>query len=170
MDDPVAKLLTNTAATLRREWEDFVGVAYILLPEAVDDAAAAIARASKVGVESIRRRLYGVQKAKSLGYSKEEIIGMGQEKILSMAQEKKREERYTETVTMLFRIPGSQREIVQQQIKRVQRVLKMKTHEEFWDWWLGQMVHTTDAEILHSGGEASRPKTDPDPLPPKHQL
>lgn len=162
-DNAVAALLSKTALTLRQEWIDFVNVAYILTPDSVDDAAGAIAKVSGVGTESIRRRMYGVQKAKTLGYSQAEIIEFGQEKVLSMAHKEKRAESYTQMTKLIFNVPGSQRELVQAQVARVRTILRL-TVEDFWDWWLAQMYAASDDDIRHSASVPAakvRPKDAP---------
>ena len=165
----LARLLNETAVTLQNEWKLLVQVGYDLHSDSVEDVAKAISRRGQYGVESIKRKLHGIQKARALGHSAEDIIKLGQEKVLGMAQQERRAEKYTQTTTLIFRgIAGSQKELIQSQITRVKRILNIREAEMFWDWWLSQLMTATDDEIRHSAGHAKQPTMRPKDAPKDH--
>jgi hypothetical protein len=148
------EILTQRAAVeLRSEWATFVELATSINEDAVEATAGALSIVSKVGADSIRRKLYAVQKIKRLGFSVEEIIAMGQEKVLGDVQRARRTESYRETVVMKWSIPGSLRELVSIQQKRIMALLQIGDSTGFWDWWVAQMRNASDEDILATKGE-----------------
>jgi hypothetical protein len=150
----VAVLVQRLANDLRCEWADMVGVAVRILKEkeTVEQVAGALAKVSRVGVDSIKRKLVAIQKMSQNGFSEKEIVTMGQEQVLGRFQKEKRQDTYEEEVWLRFKIKGSQREIVMQQIERVKKILGFTTSEEFFDWFHAQLSSTTDEELKHSAG------------------
>jgi glucose-6-phosphate dehydrogenase assembly protein OpcA len=150
----VQVLCSRAATSLRSEWTDIVAVSVRILPEkqTVDEVAGALAKATRVGIESIKRKIVAVQKMHSLGFSEAEIVAMGQEQVIGQFQKEKRQDNYQNEVWMKFKVKGSQREIVMQQIERVMTVCGFKTKEEFFDWMYAQLANTTEEELKHSAG------------------
>lgn len=151
----IVQILTTRAATsLRSEWVDLVAVSVRILSEkqTVDEVAGALAKVARVGVDSVKRKVVAIQKMHSLGFSEEEIVSMGQEQVLGQFQKEKRQDNYTNEVWMKFKLKGSQREIVMQQIERVKKICGFKTSEEFFDWFYAQLVNTTDEELEAAAG------------------
>jgi hypothetical protein len=139
---------------MRSEWSMLVSVTCALLPEDVDAVVPGLAAAVKIGPESIKRKMDAILYAKSLGHSVEDISEMGQERVVSDWNKSRRVANYQETVVMKWSVPGSQRELVQEQERRVKRILGIQTSEQFFDWWLAQMTNATDEEIKDSAGAA----------------
>lgn len=150
----VAVLCSRAATSIRSEWADLVVVSVRILSEkqTVDQVAVALAKVSKVGIESIKRKIIAIQKMHGEGFSEEEIVSMGQEQVLGHFQKVKRQDKYEDEVWLKFKIKGSQREIVTQQIERVKKVLGFTTSEQFMDWLYAQLSSTTDEELTHSAG------------------
>lgn len=153
-------VLKRLAVAMRSEWASMVEMAMQLRTEELDSAVAAIAQNAKVGTDSVKRKLEAIIHARTLGHSPEEITEMGQEKILGTFIKSRRQEKYSETVTMKWMIPGSQRELVQQQEKRVKQILNLQTSESFWDFMLSVLRNATDEEIRNSAGEHDAPRQD----------
>jgi hypothetical protein len=150
-DNPVEAKMNRAVVAGLKFWEYLVDTAIVILPSAVAEVAASMSKGGIAGKESIKSKLFAIQKVKSLGYSRDEIVAFGQEKVISMAKKEARSANYTAMTKLVFNIPGSQRELVQAQVERVRSLLKL-TVEDYWDWWLGQMMAATDDEIRHSAG------------------
>jgi hypothetical protein len=150
----VATLCAEAATSVRSEWAKLVAVAVRIVnqKETVDQVAAAIAKASGVGMDSVKRKILAIQKMQETGFSAEEIVSMGQFQTLGHFQKGKRQDTYEQDVWMRFKIKGSQREIVTQQIDRVKKVLHLESMEDFWDWFYAQVANTTDEELIASAG------------------
>ena len=133
-----------------------VSVTCALLPEDVEAVVPGLAAAVKVGPESIKRKMDAILYAKSLGHSVEEISEMGQEKVVGDWNRSRKVANYNNQVSMSWRVPGSQRELVQRQEARVKGLLGIYTSEDWWDWILAMITNATDEEIVESKG-AARP-------------
>lgn len=142
----------RAADAMAQEWRELVKLSLSLTDERVDATATTISRAAKIGFESVRRKLNAIRHAATLGYSEAEIIDQGQEQTLSIFQKGRRESTYTDKVWLKFQIPGSQRELVQQEIERIKRVLGLKDSEQVWDFMLAQLINVTDEELKQAAG------------------
>jgi hypothetical protein len=142
----VATLCAEAATSVRSEWAKLVAVAVRIVnqKETVDQVAAAM--------DSVKRKILAIQKMQETGFSAEEIVSMGQFQTLGHFQKGKRQDTYEQDVWMRFKIKGSQREIVTQQIDRVKKVLHLESMEDFWDWFYAQVANTTDEELIASAG------------------
>jgi hypothetical protein len=149
-------LLKEAADALRADWSRLVAIGCKLSKDkdSIDQISNALAKAGKSSQDSIKRKLFAIQSMQNLGYSEAEIAGMGQSTVLSEFQKTKKAETYEKQTVLKFMIPGSQREIVQNEIERVKRVLGMTTSEAFFDWFVAQLQQTTDDELKHAAGGA----------------
>lgn len=152
-ENAVPTLIQRLSVEARGQWRTMTELAVRLPAEQVDATAEALAASMMTGVDSVKRKLQAIKHVASLGYGAEEIFQMGQEKVLGDFGKSKRQANYTETVVMKWNIPGSQRELVQKQERRVKSLLGIVTSEDFWDWWLAQIENATDEEIRQSAGE-----------------
>lgn len=148
---------TLLGEAMRKEWQSFVAASLLFSDSAeVSHHVSELSTRCLVGEESLKRKIEAIRHASSsLGYTPEEIVRMGQEKTLSLFLRSKRQEKYTETVVMKWSVLGCQRELVQQQEKRIKALLGLQTSEQFFDWLLAQLQNATDEEIKQSAGEGN---------------
>lgn len=147
--------LRRLETDLRCEWEDLVELALAVPQEAILSTIESLAASCHIGPDSIRRKVEAIRYAATLGHGAEELKQMGQEKVISDFIKSRRVESYGKTVTLKWSIPGSQRQLVQDQEKRVKSLLGLQTSEQFFDWWLGQVTNATDEEIRQSAGDSN---------------
>jgi hypothetical protein len=154
--NPLNDLIVSAADAMRSDWSNLVAIACKVAKDGqtVDEVSNALAKAGNGSVESIKRKFYAVHHMGNLGYSEAEIVTFGQTKVLSEFAQSKKVETYEKQTNLTFKIPGSQREIVQLEIERIKRLLNLQTSESFWDWFLGQTKSLTDEELQHSAGGA----------------
>lgn len=149
----VAILVNQVASDLRTEWANMTAIAIRLIEErkSLEETAAALAGAGKCGYESVRRKLSAIQYAYSnLSMTEQDIVDAGQEAILSQFQKQTRAKNYSENVWMKWKLPGSLREVVSIEIKRVCEVKQFNSSEMFWEWFAGQLHNVTDEELRQS--------------------
>lgn len=139
---------------MKSEWCSLVNVTVALAPEDVEAIVPGLSVAVKVGAESLKRKMDAILYAKKLGHSVEDIVEQGQERVVSEWNQSRRQANYQKTVTMKWLVPGSQRELVQQQEARVRKILSIYTSEAWWDWLLAMVTNATDEEIKESAGVA----------------
>ena len=163
-NNPVTDRMNRAVVAGLKFWEYVVDTALVTLPSAVGEVAAGMSKGGVAGKESIKSKLFAIQKVKSLGYTRDEIVAFGQEKVISMAKREARSENYTAMTRLVFNVPGSQRELVQAQVARVRSLLRL-TVEDYWDWFLAQMLAATDDDIRHSAGMLHQPRVGPENAP-----
>jgi uncharacterized protein HemY len=160
----VAVLVNNATQKARENWDALVSIAVNIVrdKDTVENVSKALANASRIGVDSVRRKILAIQHAQSLGYSEEEIKEFGQREVLGLLEKHKKEERYEELVNLSFRIPGSLRELARQQLTRVTEIVGLNSSEELWEWITAQLTLASDEDLRHSAGMKSihdTPKT-----------
>jgi hypothetical protein len=157
--------LQRLLVAMKAQWDSMVEIAFNLKAKPpFDDAVqrayevtiASLAEASKVGPESIKRKLDAILYLSCLGHSAEEIKEMGQEAAVSRWNKSRKEKTYGQTVTLGWRLPGSQKALLEQQVARVRVLLKLRTTEEWIDWLLSVLMGLTDEQIVSSAGEPKR--------------
>jgi len=155
VSNPLNDLLARSAQSLRAEWLDLVAVATRLSKDKEDvrQVAAKLAAVANSSEDSITRKIFAIHYMQGVGYSEEEIGNFGQTQVLSQFQQSKKVEKYEKLTHLSFKIPGSQKEIVQQELARVMRVLNMQTSESLWDFIVSALQSCSDEELLHSAGE-----------------
>lgn len=161
-DQKTADIMVQRAiAEMRSEWQTLVCLSLALKDEQVKEFSAGLAAAVKVGADSIERKIKAIRHQASLGYSEDEIASQGQEKVLGGYIKSRKQENYGSFVIIKWQIPGSQRELVQQQERRVKELLGLVTSEQFFDWWLAQLQNVTDEEIIESAkGDENHTRTE----------
>ena len=137
----------------RNEWLSLVDLALATPEEHVQGLVMALANKANIGVDSLKRKFGAIKHQASLGFTADEIIRMGQEKVLGGFIKARKVANYQGQVVMKWNVPGSQRELMQQQEQRIRRILGLATSVDFFDWLLGQLTTLTDEEILSSAGE-----------------
>ena len=154
--NPLNDLLTNAAESMRSEWKRLVEIGCRIAKDGqtVDEVSHALAKAGNGSQDSIKRKLFAIQHMQNLGYSEAEITTFGQTTALSEFAKSKKAESYEKITMLSFRVPGSQRELVQIQVERIKKILNLQTSEAFFDWFLAQTQTLTDEELLHSAGGA----------------
>lgn len=157
--------LQRLLVAMKAQWDSMVEIAFNLKAKPpFDDAVqrayevtiASLAEASKVGPESIKRKLDAILYLSCLGHSAEEIKEMGQEAAVSRWNKSRKEKTYGQTVTLGWRLPGSQKAVLENEVKRVMDLLGMTTKESYVDWWVAQMRNCTDEQIVSSAGEPKK--------------
>lgn len=163
-------LLTRTIDGMRTEWANLVLLVEkavcvrvaprnAIVPEqdTTQKLAQFLSKQTGIGVDSIQRKLDAiVYHFQNLSLSAEEIIKLGQEHTVSTYIKSKKAEKYTEQVQLRFTIPGSQREIVMQEIERIKRILGCVSSETVWDFYLSLTRGLNDDEVKHLAGEFIR--------------
>lgn len=154
--DAFSSMLKEAADALRSDWQKLVAVGIKLArdKDSVEQVARALSLAGKSSQDSIKRKLLGIHHMQDLGYTEEEIAEMGQTVVLSEFQKTKKAEAYEKQTSLIFKIPGSQREIVQTELERVKTVLNIQTSEALWDFLLAQLKQCSDDELRHAAGGA----------------
>jgi hypothetical protein len=149
-------MIKNSAEAMRSDWKRLVEMGCRIAKDGqtVDEISHALARAGNGSQESIKRKLLAVQHMQNLGYSEAEIVTFGQTKVLSEFAQSKKVETYEKLTSLIFKVPGSQRELVQIQVERIKKLLNLQTSEAFFDWFLAQVQTLTDEELQHSAGGA----------------
>ena len=142
------------SAALQKEWEQFVTVAMSIEADAVGQAASAIAFVSKVGKDSIERKLRAVQHAVANGMTKPVLVEMGQEAVVSSYNRAKKVEQVEQQVWLKFKVSGTVRDAFEQERDRIVKILKFTNSEMFIIWLHAQLAASSDDEIRHSAGEA----------------
>ena len=155
MSTLVTTLLNHAADNLRADWQVLVALALQLPVGQCDEAARSLSMRSKVGFDSVRRKLLAIQYASTnLGYTEAEISEHGQEATLSRYQKEKRADKYTESVWLRVKCSGSLRELFQRQLIRVAQVCDLPNAEAVLEWITAQIATSTDEELRHSVGES----------------
>ncbi len=153
---------------MREEWESLVDISLRILQDkdTIESVATALASSAGAGVESIKRKILGIQYVHSLGRDELELKGMGQEKVLSLYGKAKKAEKYEKPVKLIFDISGSQREVVQKTLEHVKQVCGFTNSEQLWDFLNAELTQTTDEQLRHAAGlikhsdPAAHPPTD----------
>jgi hypothetical protein len=150
------ELLTSAADAMRRDWSRLVAIGCKVAKDGqtIEEVSHALAKAGNGSQDSIKRKLYAIQHMQNLGYSEAEIVTFGQTTALSEFAKSKKADNYEKQTSLIFKIPGSQREVVQIEIERIKKLLNLQSSESFWDWFLGQTKSLTDEELQHSAGGA----------------
>ncbi len=141
------------SGTLRKEWEDLVRVATLINADEVGPAASAIAFTSKVGKDSIERKLRAVQHAVSQGLTAPVIIDLGQEATVSAYNRARKVEQVEQQTWLKFKVSGSVRDAFEQERDRIVKILKFTNSEMFIVWLHAQLAASSDDEVRHSAGE-----------------
>ena len=68
------------------------------------------------------------------GVSAEDIVAMGQHAVISKYQRDRIAREKEKRVEMRSRIPGSLRDVCQEEIRRIREEMGFATSEEFWSW------------------------------------
>ena len=154
--NPLNALITNAAEAMRSDWKRLVEIGCRIAKDSqtIEEVSHALAKAGNGSVDSIKRKLFAIQFMQNLGYSEAEIVTFGQTVALSEFGKSKKVESYEKQTSLIFKIPGSQREVVQIEIERIKKLSNLQTSEIFWDWFLGQTKSLTDEELQHSAGGA----------------
>jgi hypothetical protein len=152
--NPLNALLAKSAESLKSDWRDLVAVAVALTRDRgdVDQVAHQLARASGTAEDSIKRKIVAIQYSQSLGFDEADIVKKGQTATLSEYAHSRKQENYEKLTNLTFKIPGSQREMVKQELDRVCRVCDFKTSEKMWDWLLSELRQLSDESLKHSAG------------------
>lgn len=153
LSEQAQESLKSVGNDIRSEWQHLVDLALSVDKTLIDPVARGLASASKIGPDSIRRKLESIQYAQSLGHPPEDIKAFGQERVLGEYIKSKRVKTYSDSTVMKWSVPGSLRELVQQDVRRIMDVLGLYTSEEFFDWLHAQLVDLTDDQIRQSAGE-----------------
>jgi len=155
MSELVTSLLNHAADSLKSDWQALVTLALQLPNSQCDEAARSLSMRSKVGFDSVRRKLLAIQYASNnLGYTETEISEHGQEATLSRYQKEKRADKYVEQTWLRYKVSGSIRELFQQQVIRVAQVCDLPNAEAVFEWLIAQLRTSTDEELRHSVGES----------------
>lgn len=140
-------LAARAAVELRSEWSTLVELTLALPEDHVKAVAGGLSVHTKVGVDSIERKMNSVRHAASLGFSADDIIAAGQEKTVSTYLKSRRQEKYSDVVRMQFEVPGFLRELISQDLARIKKTLGIATSEDLFDFLHSVFENWTDEEI-----------------------
>lgn len=146
--------LKRVELDIRSQWNDLVELALSLTTEAPGAIAEHLANSCGVGADSVLRKIAAIHYGATLGHGTEELKQMGQEKVLSQYIKSRRVESYGKTVVMKWSIPGSQRQLVQQQEQRIKAILDIYTSEAFWDFMLSILTDLSEQNVKDLAGES----------------
>jgi len=147
MSDTYLNLLSGS---LRKEWENFVRVASEVEADAVGQAASAIAFTSKVGKDSIERKLRAVQYCIAQGMTVPVLVEMGQEAVVASYNRSKKVDQAEQSVWLKYKVSGSLRDAMEEERERICRILKLTNSEMFISWLHAQLATTPDEALVHS--------------------
>ncbi|HXP82618.1 MAG TPA: hypothetical protein VN976_22150 [Verrucomicrobiae bacterium] len=152
--NPIGSMLAEATQTMRSQWAQLVKIAFALSRDRgdVDQISHQLARASGQSEDSIKRKIVAIQYAQSLNFTEEDVTKKGQTQVLSDYGKSRKQQKYEEMVYLKFRIPGSQREVAQQQFDHICQVCEFKTSEQFIDFLIAQLSAASDDELRHAAG------------------
>jgi hypothetical protein len=165
MDNSIVQRYLNASSeALKTEWDGLVRLALELPTEAeggggkaIQEAATALAFASRCGTDSIKRKLLAIQHARAAGLAPEEIMAQGQEVTLSGHQASRRAEQIDQKVVLKWNVTGLTRQIIQFEYERICEVLDFNTADLFFTWLHAQLVDLKPEELKHMAGELAGP-------------
>lgn len=143
---------------MKSEWTTLVNFALAIDAAKNGGYADLLSKKVNVGADSIKRKLEAIQYQRALGFDAEAIIATGQEKVLGAFVRSKRVKSYGDSVVMKWSVPGSLRELIQQDERRIKELLGIYTSEEFFDWLHSVFIDLTDDDIKASAGETIEEK------------
>lgn len=151
------KSATRFVANSRSSWAELVRTALSTKPEHRDHTAKTLAEASGVGKSNLLRKFEAIHMAREDGYSLDAIISMGQARTMSKFVKEKKDERTDALVFMRFGVSPGLREAILQNLWRIGKVLKIKTHEQALEFVNSVLTDLTDDQICALAGDGSKP-------------
>lgn len=147
-------------------WKALVNFSFLCPPDQLEDEIIALAKRTKATPASIKRKVEAIRYCKNTGMSSREVIEAGQSSTLSKYRNRNGHQEHEAQTFIRWRVPVAlaraikpdpdKPEEVESLQSRCIRVLKIKTHEEFWDFILSCYADLTDEEFYNIGGMGHR--------------
>lgn len=147
-------------------WLALVNFSFLCPPDQLEEEINALAKRTKSTPASIKRKVEAIRYCKNTGMSSREIIEAGQSSTLSKYRNRNGHQEREAQTFIRWRVPiamaraikpdPDKPEDVESLQSRCIRVLKIKTHDEFWEFLLSCFSDLTDEDLYNIGGMGHR--------------
>jgi hypothetical protein len=157
MNDTIQILAQRAAVEMRANWATLVELAMRTSKCEAESIAGALSVHTKVGADSIRRKLEAIRYANGKGLTADQIVAQGQEATLGAMVKHRNTEKAKDLVWMRFQVSAAQRELVLEQKERVILLLGLADTQSFFDWLHSLLSEFTDEQIRFMAEEKDHP-------------
>lgn len=147
-------------------WKALVNFSFLCPPDQLEEEITALAKRTKATPSSIKRKVEAIRYCKNTGMSSREVIEAGQSSTLSKYRNRNGHEEHESQTFIRWRVsvglaraikpdPDKPEEVESLQSRFI-RVLKIKTHEELWEFIHADYANISDEELYNRGGMGHR--------------